>query len=127
MGDRQNQSFWDSVNQKVSGLPKNWSQPASGLGKSLSDRATETARKTATEIGDSITHRASEVGKAAIHTATNSGASVVKRAQGWVENIYPEAEDEIPTNPEYDWSTDELYHIFVPAPIATNGGLKWLW
>ncbi|QJB26833.1 hypothetical protein [Limnospira fusiformis] len=124
MGDRQNQSFWDSVNQKVSGLPKNWSQPASGLGKSLSDRATETARKTATEIGDSITHRASEVGKAAIHTATNSGASVVKRAQGWVENIYPEAEDEIPTNPEYDWSTDELYHIFVPAPIATNGGTQ---
>ncbi|BAI93179.1 MULTISPECIES: hypothetical protein [Limnospira] len=124
MGDRQNQSFWDSVNQKVSGLPKNLSRQASELGKSMSDQATETARKTATEVGDSITHRASEVGKVALHQATKSGASVVKHAQGWVENIYPEAEDEIPTNPEYDWSTDELYHIFVPAQIATNGGTQ---
>lgn len=124
MGDRQNQSFGDSVSQKVSGLPKNLSKPASELGKSMSDRVTETARKTTTQVGDSIAHRAVEVGKAVLHQATKSGASVVKRAQEWVENIYPEVEEEIPANPEYDWSKDELYHIFVPAQIATHGGTQ---
>lgn len=124
MGDRQNQSFGDSVSQKVSGLPKNLSKPASELGKSMSDRVTETARKTTTKVGDSIAHRAVEVGKAVLHQATKSGASVVKRAQEWVENIYPEVEEEIPANPEYDWSKDELYHIFVPAQIATHGGTQ---
>lgn len=124
MGDRQNKSFWDDVNQKVSSLPKNLSQQASELGKSMTDKATETARKTANDVGDSITHRASEVRKVALHKATDSAESVVKRTQGWVENVYPEAEEEVSNLPEYDWSTDELYHVFVPAYIASQGGTQ---
>lgn len=122
MGDRKKSSFWNAVSQKVSDLPKNVSRQASELGKNVTEKATENARKTASEMGDALGHRASEARKAAYETAGGTVESAIKRAQHWVENIYPETDEESPASTVQDWSTDELYHIFLPSQLATFGG-----
>ncbi|MGC9524825.1 MAG: hypothetical protein ACP5D7_04725 [Limnospira sp.] len=122
MGDRKKSSLWNSVTQKVSHLPQNLGRQASELGKNVTEKATENARKTATEMGDALGNRASEAKKAAYETAGTTVESAIKRAQNWVENIYPETDEEIPTNAVQDWSTDELYHIFLPSHLASFGG-----
>jgi hypothetical protein len=132
---QQKPSFWDSIKKKASKTGKAVTQKTteaakktvSQIGESVSQQAAKagkTVQDKATEVKDSIAHQATTAGKNIIDTASESVESVAKTSQHWVNHNPLEEEELGDGNSVPDWSLDELYHIFLSAQLAYNGGYQ---
>ncbi len=107
------QSFWDSIKQKTTTTAK---KTVDKMGKVVQDKANE--------VKDSITNQATTTGKNLIDNATESIDSVTQNPKKWMNSIQQDEEEQSQSTSMYDWSLDELYHIFIGEPMIASGGYQ---
>ncbi len=122
MSDKKKPSLWNSVTKKASGIGQSIGHKASDIGKAMTTKATEAAKQKATEVGNAMSQTADQARDKMKEKASHSVESARQQTQTWMENIYSEPQESPDIDPSYDWSMDELYHIFIGSQTASQGG-----
>lgn len=122
MSEQKKPSLWNSVTKKASGIGQSIGHKASDMGKAMTAKATEAAKQKATEVGNAMSQTAEQAREKVKEKANHSVESARKQTQNWIENIYSESPETPDIDPSYDWSMDELYHVFIGDQTASQGG-----